>query len=275
MLAQRYPTSFDGIAAGAPAIQWDDIFPSVLWPQQFMNILGEFPHPCELQAITAAAVSACDALDGVVDGIITNVDDCQASFRPFDLIGSATNCSEARVVTSAAAAVVNATWQGMRNSQGVQMWFGLNPGTDLTVGVAGTNCTAQSCVGVPFAVAAQWFTLFIARDADFDLTNLSHVEFDTMAHRGRQTYDSIIGTKDADLSAFRNAGGKLVTFHGLVSVRPIAVFSVLIFSKSSTPDFVHRMMSRFLRKARSSTTMKSRTSFRMSTTSTATLKCPE
>lgn len=180
------------------------------------------------QAITAAAVSACDGLDGVVDGIITDVDQCLASFRPFDLVGSATNCSEARVVTSAAAAIVNATWQGMRSSQGVQTWFGLNPGTDLTVGVAGTNCTGQFCVGVPFAVAAQWFTLFIARDADFDLTNLSHVEFDWLAHQGRQRYDSIIGTEDADLSAFRDTGGKLVTFHGLVSVRPIAVSSNLV-----------------------------------------------
>lgn len=230
MLAQRYPTAFDGIAAGAPAIYWDDIFPSLLWPQQVMNMLGEYPHACELQAITAAAVSACDGLDGVVDGIITDADNCLASFRPFDLVGSATNCSEARVVTTAAAAVVNATWQGMRNSQGAQMWFGLNPGTDLTVGVAGTNCTGQSCVGLPLAIAAQWFTLFIARDADFDLTNLSHAEFETLAYHGRQRYDSIIGTQDADLSAFRDAGGKLVTFHGLVSVRPLGVF----------PNFVSR-----------------------------------
>lgn len=168
-----------------------------------MNMLGEYPHACELQAITAAAVSACDGLDGVVDGIITDVDNCLAGFQPFDLVGSPTNCSEARVVTTAAAAVVNATWQGMRNSQGVQTWFGLNPGTDLTLGVAGTDCTAgQSCVGSPFPIAAQWFALFIAREEDFDLANLSHAEFDTLAHQGRQRYDSIIGTQDADLSAF-------------------------------------------------------------------------
>ncbi|POS71427.1 tannase and feruloyl esterase [Diaporthe helianthi] len=195
MLAQRYPTAFDGIAAGAPAIFWNEIFTSSPWPQQFMNMLGEYPHPCELEAITAAAVSACDGLDGVVDGILTNINDCLAGFQPFDLVGGATNCSEAPIFTSAAAAVVNATWQGMRNAQGVQTWFGLNP-------------------GVPFAIAAEWFTLFVARDTDFDLTNLSHVEFDALAHHGRQRYDSIIGTGDADLSAFRDAGGKLVTFHG-------------------------------------------------------------
>lgn len=134
-------------------------------------------------------------------------------------------------MTSVAAAVVNAIWQGMRNSQGVQTWLGLNPGINSNSDVAGTNCTAQSCMSVHFPVAAQWFALFTARDADFDLNDLSHVDFDTIAHRGRQTYDSIIGTEDADLSTFRDACGKLVTFRSLVSVRLIAVFSFLFFQE--------------------------------------------
>ncbi|GJC87405.1 putative feruloyl esterase ARB_07085 [Colletotrichum liriopes] len=216
MLAQRYPTAYDGIAAGAPGIYWTDFFPSMLWPQQFMNMLGEYPHACELQAITAAAVSACDGLDGVVDGIISVVDDCLASFDPFELVGQAINCSQASKVSSAAAAVINATWQGMRDSQGAQTWPGLNPGTDLTVGVAITDCTTGACKGVPLAIASQWLSLFVARDANLDLSYLSHGEFDWLAHQGRQRYNSIIGTDDPDLSAFRNAGGKLVTFHGLI-----------------------------------------------------------
>ncbi|KZL83753.1 tannase and feruloyl esterase [Colletotrichum incanum] len=216
MLAQRYPTAYDGIAAGAPGIHWTDFFPSMLWPQQFMNMLGEYPHACELQTITAAAVSACDGLDGVVDGIISEVDDCLASFDPFELVGRAINCSQALKVSSAAAAVVNATWQGMRDSQGSQTWPGLNPGTDLTAGVAITDCTTASCKGVPLAIASQWLSLFVARDANLNLSNLSHGEFDWLAHQGRQRYKSIIGTDDPDLSAFRDVGGKLVTFHGLI-----------------------------------------------------------
>lgn len=218
MLAQRYPTSFDGIAAGAPAIYWNNLAAFLLWPLQFMNMLGEYPHACELAAITAAAISACDGLDGVVDGIVTDADDCLASFRPFDLVGSPTNCSEARVVTTAAAAVANATWHGTQNAQGVNTWFGLSPGSDLSFGVVGSDCAGPSCMGGAFALAEHWFSLIVARDADFNLNNMSHVEFDTLAHQGRQRYDSIMGTVDADLSAFRDAGGKLVTYHGIVSI---------------------------------------------------------
>ncbi|KAI8237192.1 putative feruloyl esterase [Colletotrichum sp. SAR 10_96] len=216
MLAQRYPTQYDGIAAGAPGIQWTDFFPSLLWPQQVMNMLGEYPAPCELQAITAAAVSACDGLDGLEDGIISDADGCLGSFDPFKLVGRAINCSESATISSAAAAVVNATWQGLRNAQGEQTWFGLNPGTDITAGVAVTNCTGSSCVGVPLAIATQWLSLFVARGAELNLSNISHAEFDWLARQGRQRYNSMIGTDDPDLTVFRESGGKVVTFHGLI-----------------------------------------------------------
>lgn len=226
MLAQRYPTAYDGIAAGAPGIQWTDFFPTMFWPQQVMNMLGEYPSSCELQAVTAAVVSACDKLDGVVDGIIADVDKCLGTFDPFTLVGQKLKCDNGQekseaVISEAAAVVANATWQGRRNAQGVQVWSGLDPGTDLTAGVATTDCTSGTCEGVPLPIATQWLTLFVARDPDFDLSNLTHAEFDWLAHQGKQRYNSFIGTDDPDLSVFRGNGGKLVTFHGLVSVLSI------------------------------------------------------
>lgn len=216
MLAQRYPKEYDGIMAGAPGIHWTNFFPTMLWPQQFMNMLGEYPHACELQAITAATISACDGLDGVLDGVISEVDGCLATFDPFELVGQAIDCPEVAKISSGAAAVVNATWQGMRNVQGAQVWPGLNPGTDLAAGVATTNCTNGLCQGAPLPVAAQWLSLFVARDTDLNLSSLSHAEFDWLAHQSRQRYRSIIGTDDPDLSAFHARGGKLITFHGLL-----------------------------------------------------------
>ena len=38
-----------------------------------------------------------------------------------------------------------------------------------------------------------------------------------MVHAGKQQYASILGTDDADLSRFRDSGGKMISFHGLVS----------------------------------------------------------
>lgn len=230
MLAQRYPTAYDGIVAAAPVIHWTDLFSSIQWPQQVMNMLGEYPYGCEIDAITAAAVSACDGLDGVVDGMIAEVDDCLASFDPFQVVDKTVNCSQTNgkvKVSTAAAAVVNAAWHGWQAVDGKRGWYGLSPGADLTggspasygqPGIAATNCTAGSCVGAPNALGVQWLQLFVAKDPNFAFSNLTHAQFDQLVRVSQREFGSFINTDDPDLSEFRNAGGKMVTFHGLVSL---------------------------------------------------------
>jgi hypothetical protein len=110
----------------------------------------------------------------------------------------------------------------------------LSPGTDLALGVATTNCSSGACVGVPFSIATQWLSLFVSRHPEPDLSSLTHVEFDWLSHQSAQKYKSMIGTDDPDLSAFRSAGGKIVTLHGLVSV-PGARLTIY---SPSTPDEV-------------------------------------
>lgn len=231
MLAQRYPDAYDGIAAGAPAIYWTEFFSSIQWAQQVMSMLGKAPHECEIDALVAAAVSECDGLDGIVDGIIGEVEACLNHFNPFKLVGSPIECSDMDNVSisNTAATVVNATWHGVQTEDGKRTWYGIPPGADLTgnspvsygqPGVAETDCTSGTCVGVANVLGLQWLQLFVAKDPNNDLSNLTHAEFDSLVHASGQIYRSTISTDDPDLSRFRDAGGKLVTFHGLVSNPP-------------------------------------------------------
>jgi hypothetical protein len=246
MLAQRYPTAYDGIAAGAPAIHWTELAPYIQWPQQFMNMLGAYPYTYELDAITATAVSACDGLDGVVDGVVGETDACLAHFDPFNLVGTVINCTEAGgevQITRSAAAVANATWHGMVTADGKQTFYGISPGSDLTgrsteggTGLAATNCTTGTCVGAPADLGVPWIELFLARDPEFDISNLTHAEFDRLAHLSRQMYGSLMGTDDPDLSAFRDAGGKLVSFHGLVCARLLRIRICFFTAKTDQPN---------------------------------------
>jgi hypothetical protein len=229
MLAQQFPDAYDGIAAGAPAIHWTEFVPSVQWPQQVMNMLGDYPYSCEIDAITAAAILVCDGRDGVKDGIISQPEECLAHFDPFQLVGTMTNCTEAGglvKISNTAAIVTNETWHGTRAADGKRLWHGLNPGTDLTgnnpksygqPGVAATNCTGGTCTGLPSILGQQWLQLFVARDPTFGFSNLTHEEFDRLFHASGQMYRSIISTDDPDLREFNKVGGKLITFHGMVS----------------------------------------------------------
>ncbi|KAH7174049.1 Tannase/feruloyl esterase [Fusarium flagelliforme] len=228
MLAQRYPTAYDGIIAGAPAIHWTELFSYVQWPQQVMNELASYPPACEFDAITSAAFKACDGLDGVVDGVISKVDECLETFDPFTVVGEAIKCPQLNgtqvQISKSAAAAVNATWQGMPIFSGRQTYHGIAPGAQLTgtsstsfgqPGLLSTDCTSGRCVADSSLLGVQWLQLFLAKNPELDLATLSRSLFQDLVHAGQQQYSSIVDTTDADLTRFRDAGGKMISFHGL------------------------------------------------------------
>lgn len=231
-LAQKYPDAYDGIAAGAPALFFDKVAATIYWPQQFMNNIGQHQYGCELDAIVLAAISECDGLDGIVDGVISDIDACTASFDPFSVAGQSINCAQTNntiVVSKAAASVVNETWAGISRVSGGRLWHGYRPGADLTgdlttgfgqqvLGPAATDCAAGVCAGIPNDLATAWVRLFLAKDPDFNLTSMTGQQFDNFIQNASREYQ-FLSTTDPDLSKFRDLGGKMVTYHGLVSSR--------------------------------------------------------
>lgn len=232
MLAQRYPEAYDGISVGAPVLYLTLTGTSLYWPQEVMKVLDQYPYNCEMDAITAAATKKCDKLDGVVDGIVADIDGCVAAFDPFTMVGKKVkNCAQAGNKTVeiglAAAVVVNATWQGMVTPDGKPLWYGLSPGTLISAegdgmltltGTAATNCSSGTCVGMPSDLTVSWIDMFVAKgDPEFDLDKVGYEEYYDIVKYGQQVYRSTLDTDDPDLSKFQKAGGKIVSFHGLVS----------------------------------------------------------
>ena len=91
MEAQRYPEDYDGIVAGAPAINWTKLHLEQLWGPLVMP-RRRIPVPaCKFAAATAAAIAACDGIDGVKDGVIEDPQRC--TYDPKSLVGtSAGDC---------------------------------------------------------------------------------------------------------------------------------------------------------------------------------------
>lgn len=220
-LVQRYPTQYDGIVAGAPAINMPQVVSSIFWPQQFMNELKDYPYDCEVDAVVHAAIAAC-----LVDGIIAEPSICLKIFNPFSTVNTTIYCSqtgEKRQISKGAAAVVTATWTGMVTSYGRILWPGYTPGTNLTGttgfqgGIAGTACTADGkCAGRYNPLGSGWMKYFAAKDAELDVGNLTRERFQELVLQSVQEMTSFLGTDDVDLESLKQSGGKLLTWHGLV-----------------------------------------------------------
>ncbi len=66
--AQRYPKNYNGVLSAAPAINWASFLVTEIYGHVLMKELSYYPPACELDALTAAAIDACDELDGVKVG---------------------------------------------------------------------------------------------------------------------------------------------------------------------------------------------------------------
>ncbi|MGW1468219.1 DUF6351 family protein [Streptomyces sp. NPDC002308] len=214
MEAQRYPDDYDGILADAPAINWDEFEVATLWPQVVMNNEKTFPSKCEFGAFTAAAVTACDTLDGVTDGLVDDPDRCD--FDPRRLVGTKVPCEGRELtITAADAAVVRKIWDGPRTASGKKLWSGVPVGADLSGLAATTEPDADGNVaGAPFPVPEAWVKVWLKKQPSFDVSTITYGQFTQLFQQSQAEYDKIIGTDDPDLSAFRKSGGKLLTWHG-------------------------------------------------------------
>src|SRR5439155_18661310 len=121
-----YPNVYDGIVEARQAINWSRFLPADLWPQVAMLAATNFMPKSKFDAATAAAVAACDALDGVTDGVIDNPTQC--AYDAKTLVGAKVGDD---TFTEANADVIRKIWEGRRGQDGSFLWHGLAHGTDL------------------------------------------------------------------------------------------------------------------------------------------------
>src|SRR5947208_16251556 len=84
MEVQRFPEDYDGVLVGAPANDWTHLFAGFVWNEQALfETTGAYVSASTLTAVQAAARATCDALDGVVDGVVEDPRKC--TFDPATL----------------------------------------------------------------------------------------------------------------------------------------------------------------------------------------------
>ncbi len=210
--SQKFPNDFNGILAGSPAINWTEYVIAELWPQVVMYETGYYPTPNEFNAMTQLVTAACDGLDGVLDGVISDLRRCK--FDPAQTVGQTTTIgNETVTITDRLASIVHQIWKGPVTANGAPLWAGLNKGAALT-NVAATAQVNNVWVGQPFLVPQPWVQYFLKRDPSYDLSTLSSAGIRDLFAESVAKFSAVIDSADPDLSAFHKAGGKLLAWHG-------------------------------------------------------------
>jgi feruloyl esterase len=199
--AQRYPDDYDGIIAGAPVnfrthqLTWE------LWIAQAVHKDdASFIPAAKYPVIHKAAVDACDALDGVKDGVIDDPTRCR--FNPQVLqckAGDAADCLTAAQVDAARTIYTPAVNPRTKK----EIFPALQPGSELVWGsLAGAR---------PVSEAVDFFQYIVYNDPSWDFRSL---DFSTAAEAADKAAAQTLNATDPDLSRFFARGGKLLIYHG-------------------------------------------------------------
>ncbi|KAI4798677.1 hypothetical protein E4T44_11941 [Aureobasidium sp. EXF-8845] len=124
-------------------------------------------------AFRAAAIEACDSLDGLTDGIVGAPGLCQ--FDPHTVVGKKIDCDSVKELTAAGATIAQAAWTGPIDADGKAPWFGVNHDALLRSAedtyVVGNGSTRGK------TIPEEWISLFIKKDPAYDTTKMTDAEF--------------------------------------------------------------------------------------------------
>ena len=210
MEAQRFPADYNGIIAGAPANYWTQVFAAFLWNMQAMQAEpGSYIEAKKVPAIAAAVVAACDADDGVKDGVLNDPRECH--FDPKVLLckeGDSESC-----LTAPQVAALKKIYDGPVDSKGKQMFPGFLPGGEQGNGGWATWITQSPGKDLQTAFASGFFNNMISTKGNEKL-DLKTINVEAAVKMADEQQAQTFNATDPNMKAFMDRGGKLIVYHG-------------------------------------------------------------
>jgi len=259
---QRWPADWDGAIAWYPA--WNDAA-ALLGGHRMNRALaqsGAYPNTAKRIVILQAALAACDALDGVVDGLISNQLKCNATFDPSvaTLNGAPVRCPDGADTSDACLsdAQINALKtintptnfhfslaSGETQYPGYNVWgsdLGIttNPSplepvvTFLAFGTTQPTMPMPNTAPYISVLTDQWIKYVVTRDASFNSLALDPENPGVWGERISEL-STQLDTR-TDISGFAARGGKLLLAHGQSDV---------LVSTRATEQYYQRLQAQF------------------------------
>ena len=210
MEAQRFPEDYDGILAGAPANYWSRLLTNAVANLQAQTAEdGSYIPGSKLPAVAKAVNEACDAKDGVADGVVNDPRACK--FDPGVLqckSGDSGECLTAKQVST-----LKALYAGGHDGKGRVIFPGYVPGAEDGRGgwalwITGGTGVEQSLM---YAFGNGFFANMVYEKADWDYKKVTPGE---ALRAAKAKTGKVLDAGDANLAQFKARGGKLIIYHG-------------------------------------------------------------
>jgi feruloyl esterase len=253
MEVQRFPEDFDGVIAGAPAIPFTNIFVSFA-----RNLGAAYPTPAyfakpvvtraNLDLLAARVLEACDAIDGMKDGVLTDPRDCK--FKLSSLPSCPNDRPAASCLTAPQRHAIQTIYSPTTDEQGKVIYPGQPLGGENLPGgwaawIVGSDSGSMHDLGYPsaqpfFAIEGSRYLLF--GDPAWDYTRFRG-DLYKEGHRISAMYDA----DDPDIARFGARKGKLILWHGwsdpaLNPLETIKYYEQVIAKSATARDYVRLFM---------------------------------
>ncbi len=197
--AERYSNDYDGIIAGDPDVAASRVHAAQLYAAQAAHSSdASYIPPAKYAALHAAALEACDALDGVKDRLIGDPERCK--FDPQGLLCK--GADEPTCLTPAQVETAKKTYAGAK--AGKEVLWGLDPGSEAGwASLSGPQ---------PLGIALETYQYLVYKDPKWDYKTLDPAKDVPAADKALGPIG--MDASNADLRPFFSHGGKLIMYHG-------------------------------------------------------------
>lgn len=206
MEAQRFPTDYDGIAAGAPANFLTHLqAQAVMTKQEIQKNPAALVPPGKLAVLHNAVLEACDARDGVKDGILEDPRRCDFDPKKLECKGpdspSCLTPAQVQLVLKFYSPLVSPLTKE-------QIFPGYAMGSELGWGDSDGpgRMLPESLMG-----RGQYLRYALFQDANWDYMTF---DFDSQMARADRLDGGVSNAINPDLRGFFQHGGKLLHYHG-------------------------------------------------------------
>jgi tannase/feruloyl esterase len=212
--AQRWPDDYDGVIAREPALSFTALLLAAnRIAQQMFGTPGGFLPPSAVHIFSQAVLDACDGLDGLADGIVSNVAACHVDTAALLCPGAGVDC-----LTQAQIDTVNTILSELSLDFPLAHGVMTHPGYPLSGAEESqtgwllwqTGFSARVPAALLFTLQDQFIKYFVTQDAGYDSLTFSPAAAATRL----MSLSALLDATDPDLSAFRSHGGKLILWHG-------------------------------------------------------------